>query len=147
MPTGMHKIATRCAIAMTCCFALLFAFLPATPAAALLRCNEVTSCSPGAIISLSPAVTTTSETIEIQRPTGMSVQIDHGNIVGTLALESSNDGTTFYPVLGGSFSAISGVGGEVVEIGNMRSRYYRFVYTHSSGTGALTVTVQIKGAA
>jgi hypothetical protein len=142
-----HSAGARIAAPVLLWLALLSAWLAPVPAAALLRCNEISHCEAGVLISLSTAVTTTSEAIEVQVPTGMSVQIDHGNIVGTLVLQSSNDGVTYYPVLGGSFTAISGAGGEVVEIGNMRSRYYRFVYTHSSGTGALTVTVQIKGAA
>lgn len=143
---GRHQ-AARCAATLFFCLALLFSWAMPPHASATVRCNETTSCFPGAMISLSPAVTSTSEALEISRPTGMSVQIDHGNIVGTLVLQSSNDGVTYYDVQGGSFAAISGSGGETVEIGNLRSRYYRFVYTHTSGTGILTVTVHVKGAA
>lgn len=99
----------------------------------------------GAVIDQAAAATTTSNVLEMRVLSGMSVQVDHGNIVGTLVLQSSNDDTTYYAVQGGSFTAISGSGGEVVEIGSLRSRYYRFVYTHSSGTGLLKVTVHVKG--
>jgi hypothetical protein len=100
---------------------------------------------PGAIINQSQAATVTSDVIEVRSLVGISVQVTHGNVTGTLAFQSSNDCTNFYAVLGGSFSAISGSGGEVVEIGNLRSRCYRFVYTHSSGTGSLVVVPYVKG--
>lgn len=99
----------------------------------------------GPIIDQAQAATVTSDVIEMKVLSGISVQVDHGNVVGTLALQSSNDNVTYYAVQGGSFAAISGSGGEVVEIGSLRSRYYRFVYTHSSGTGLLKVTPYVKG--
>lgn len=104
----------------------------------------------GAVIDLAAAATTTSSPLEMRVLTGMSVQVDHNAAaVGTLTLQSSNDGTTYYAVSGGGFTAITACGappcGEVVEIGAMRSRYYRFVYTHSSGTGDIKVTVHVKG--
>lgn len=99
----------------------------------------------GPIISQAQAATVTSDVIRTRSLLGMSVQVDHGNVTGTLALQSSNDGVTFYAVQGVSFAAISGSGGEVIEIGNLRSQYYRFVYTHSSGTGLLKVTPFLKG--
>jgi hypothetical protein len=99
----------------------------------------------GALLDQAEAETAASEAIEIYDVAGMSVQIDHGNITGTLVLQSSNDGTTFYTVQGGSFAAISGSGGEVVEIGSLRSRFYRFSYEHDSGTGLLRVSVHVKG--
>lgn len=100
---------------------------------------------PGAIISQSQAATVTSDTIEVRSLLGVSVQVTHGNVTGTLAMQSSNDCTNFYAVQGGSFAAISGAGGEVVEIGNLRSRCYRWVYTHSSGTGSMLVIPFLKG--
>jgi hypothetical protein len=100
---------------------------------------------PGAVISQSQAATVTSDAIRVRSLLGMSVQVDHGNVTGTLALYSSNDDITYYAVQGVSFAAISGSGGEVIEIGNLRSQYYKFVYTHSSGTGLLKVTPFLKG--
>lgn len=120
--------------------------LPGPAHAALIRCNELSYCDVGLVIDQTVAATVTSNVIEMRMPTGMSVMITHGNITGTLALQSSNDNVTFYPVLGGSFTAIAGAGGETVEIGNLRSRYYRFVYTHSSGSSTLAVQVWVKGA-
>lgn len=100
---------------------------------------------PGALINQTVAATVTSDSIRARSLLGMSVQIDHGNVTGTLVLWSSNDDVTYYAVQGVSFAAISGSGGEMVEIGNLRSLYYRFVYTHSSGTGTLKVTPFVKG--
>ena len=99
----------------------------------------------GPIIDQAVAATVTSDVIEMKVLSGMSVQVDHGNVVGTLALQSSNDNTTYYAVQGGSFAAISGAGGEMVEIKDLTSRFYRFVYTHSSGTGVLKVIPYVKG--
>lgn len=127
--------------------AVAFALLVASPAhSAQPTLNRGTQAYAfGAVINDDTANTQTSDLLELYEIQGLSVQVDHGNVVGTLGFESSNDNVTFYPVLGGSFTAISGTGGELVEIGNLRSRYYHFVYTHSSGSGAIKVTVHAKG--
>lgn len=91
------------------------------------------------------AATATSNVLELRELAGMSVQITHGNVVGTLVLQGSNDNSNYYAVQDVTFAAISGSGGELVELGNLRSHYYRFVYTHSSGTGTLYVHPYIKG--
>lgn len=101
--------------------------------------------APGALINQSQAATVTSDTLELRELLGMSVQVTHGNITGTLVLQGSNDCTNFYTVQGGSFAAISGAGGELAEIKDLLSQCYRFVYTHSSGTGSLLVIPFAKG--
>lgn len=101
--------------------------------------------APGPVINQDQAATVTSDVLKIRSLLGVSIQVDHGNVTGTLVLQSSNDGVTYYNVQGVSFAAISGSGGEVIEIGNLRSQYYRLVYTHSSGTGLLKVTPFLKG--
>lgn len=98
----------------------------------------------GAVIDQT-AATVTSGAIRMRSLLGMSVQIDHGNVIGTLVLWASNDGDTYYASQDVTFAAISGSGGEIVELGNLRSQYYRFVYTHSSGTGTIKVTPYLKG--
>lgn len=100
--------------------------------------------SVGAVINQT-AATVTSSSIKMRSLLGMSVQIDHGNIVGSLALWASNDDVTYYATQGVTFGTISGSGGEIVELGNLRSLYYRFVYTHTSGTGTIKVTPFVKG--
>jgi hypothetical protein len=100
---------------------------------------------PGAIIDQTQAATVTSNVIRVRSLLGMSVQVDHGNVVGTLVMYSSNDCVTYYAVQGVAFAAISGSGGEVIEIGNLRSLCYEFIYTHTSGTGLLKVTPFVKG--
>lgn len=91
------------------------------------------------------AATVTSNVLELRELAGMSVQVTHGNVVGTLVLQGSNDNSNFYAVQDVAFAAISGVGGELVDLGNLRAHYFRFVYTHSSGTGTLYVHPYIKG--
>jgi hypothetical protein len=101
---------------------------------------------PGAIVDQAQAATVTSDVIRVRSLLGMSVQVNHtGAAVGTLVMQSSNDCVTYYPVQGVSFVAISGGTGEMVEIGNLRSLCYRFVYTHTSGTGPLQIIPFVKG--
>lgn len=136
-------------VAMAC--ALAFAVVAVTHASSIIRTDENVSYAGsaypvGALIDASAAATTTTDVLEMRVLSGMSVQIDHGTITGSIELQSSNDNITFYPSAEVSFTAFSGSsGGEVVELANLRSRFYRFVYTHTSGTGLLKVTVHVKG--
>ena len=100
---------------------------------------------PGVLINDSVAVTKTTDVLELRSLLGMSVQVTHGNITGTLVMQGSNDCTNFYTVQDVTFAAISGAGGELVEIGNLRSLCYRWMYTHSSGTGPLLLYPFVKG--
>lgn len=105
-------------------------------------------CEPGALIDQTQAANITSDTIEMRSMLGMSVQVDHGAVTGTLSLLGSNDGVTFYAATDVEFAALDGnAGGELVEIDNLKSLYYKFQYVHSSGTGLLKVTPYIKGRA
>lgn len=122
--------------------ALLIAPPPAH--AALIRCNDdrgyFTPAAPAITGTFSGAGTTYSDTYEPRSLIGVGVQVTHtGTLAGTLTIESSNDGTNFYPVLGGSFTAITAAGGEQVEIGGLRSKYYRFKFVYGSGSGDLLV--------
>jgi hypothetical protein len=117
---------------------------------ALVRCNDDRSAftpdAPAFDQVFSGAGTTYSDTYEPRTLLGMSVQVTAGGtLAGTLSIESSNDGTNFYPVLGGSFSAVAAAGGEQVEIGNLRSKYYRFKFVYGSGSGNLLVSPHFVG--
>jgi hypothetical protein len=83
---------------------------------------------------------------EVRKIAGFSVQISHGEITGTLELEARNDESMpWSEVTDVTFTAPSGsAGDEIVEVGNARSRYYRLVYTSTSGTGALRACVHAK---
>lgn len=79
--------------------------------------------------------------------TGLSIQTEFGAVTGTLALQSRNDANlTGRDVTDVVFTQPAGVsGGQVIEVGNARSRWYRVKYTHGSGTGSLKVAVFAKG--
>lgn len=100
----------------------------------------------GAVINAAAGATAVSDVYELYENDGMSVQFDYGVVTGTLVLKGSNDGVTFYAVADVAFTAPAGApGGELLEIGNLRSRCYRFDWTNSSGTGAVKVSVHVKG--
>lgn len=110
----------------------------------IVKCNDEKGyfdpAAPAITATITGAGTTYSGVYELRSLIGMGVQVTHtSTLAGTLTLESSNDNTNFYPVLGGSFSAVSGAGGEQVEIGNLRSKYYRFKFEYGSGSGDLLV--------
>lgn len=91
--------------------------------------------------TIAGAGTTYSGVYELRSLLGVGVGVTStSTLAGTLSFESSNDNTNWYPVLGGSFTAISGAGGEQIEIGNLRSKYYRFKFVYGSGSGNLLVT-------
>lgn len=111
---------------------------------ALIRCNDergyFTPADPAFDATISGAGTSISDVYETRSLLGVGVQVTTtGTLAGTLSIESSNDNLNFYPVLGGSFSAITAAGGEQVEIGNLRSKYYRFTFVYGSGSGDLLV--------
>lgn len=111
---------------------------------ATLKITEAHYC--GAVIDESAGATKVSDVFELYEDDGMSVQFDYGVVTGTLVLKGSNDGVTFYAVPDVSFNAPAGVaGGQLLELGNLLSRLYRFDWTNGGGTGAVKVSVHVKG--
>jgi hypothetical protein len=145
----MKSVYTKLSLfAVAAATALLFA-LPSN-ALSIIRCDENVSLpgnayNAGALIDSAVAATTTTNTLEMRVLSGASIQVDHGNITGAIVLHGSNDDVTYYPVPGITFTAISGSGGEIVEMHALQSRFYKLIYTHSSGTGLLKVTAYVKG--
>lgn len=84
----------------------------------------------------------------VQNESGLSVQTEWtGTVNGAFRLQSRNDESlSWRDVTQVVFTAAAGsAGGEVIEVGNARSRFYRIVYTHASGTGTVKVAVHAKG--
>jgi hypothetical protein len=111
----------------------------------IVKCNDEKGYFDPALdpidATISGAGTTYSGVYELRSLIGVGVGVTStGTLAGTLTIESSNDNTNWYPVLGGSFTAITTAGGEQVEIGNLRSKYYRFKFVYGSGSGDLLVT-------
>lgn len=100
----------------------------------------------GAVIDEVAGATASSDVIEVYDISGMSVQFDYGVAVGDLTLMGSNDGITFYAVPDVSFISPTGVaGGSLTELGNLRSRFYRFDWELTGAAGFVKVIVHVKG--
>lgn len=65
------------------------------------------------------------------------------DVVGTLALQASNDNANFVEVTGSS-QAISASGDFLYNITNANYRYVRVSWAYTSGTGTITAKVVIK---
>lgn len=116
----------------------------------IIRCDENVGYAGaaypvGALIDTATASTTTTSVLEMRTLAGMSVQVDYGAITGTIALQASNDNVTYYSTADDFTAPAGSPGGYLVELAHLRARFYRLVYTHSSGTGLLKLTVYVKG--
>jgi hypothetical protein len=80
---------------------------------------------------------------------GMNIQTEWGTITGTLKLQSRNHEAMEWRDVTDANTALTQptgtAGGQSLDVGNVRGAFYRIVYTHSSGTGALKVAVFAKG--
>lgn len=65
------------------------------------------------------------------------------NVVGTLTLEASQDGTNFFTVSGSS-QAVTASTGHVYDVTASGYRYVRVKFTYTSGTGNATVLLTAK---
>lgn len=65
------------------------------------------------------------------------------DLAGTLTLEASIDATTWVTVSGSSQSITSSAD-HLYDVGQAGYRYVRCVWTYSSGTGNITVTIAVK---
>jgi hypothetical protein len=98
-------------------------------------------------IDLDTAATANGNPIDLRGIAGFSVHVQHGAITGTLVLQERNHTRLNWVAVGDvSLTAPAGsAASQIVNVGNARSRYYRVVYTHSSGTGELRVCLHAKG--
>lgn len=67
-----------------------------------------------------------------------------GSPVGSLVLQASIDQSQ-WNTIGGSTQSVSGAGSVLYNIEDMGFPYMRAVYTKTSGTGSLTIKVNLKG--
>jgi hypothetical protein len=98
-------------------------------------------------LDLATAATTNGSPLDLRGIAGLSIQTEFGEITGTLTLESRNhESLSWVEVDDVTLTNPAGsAGGQLIDIGNARSRYYRVTYTHTSGTGALRVCIHAKG--
>lgn len=102
----------------------------------------------GLVIDLDEAESVESVGLDIEGIGGISIHVQHGNITGTLALQANDlpgvlDWQTIDEV---EFTQPAGsAGGEIINVGNLRSRYVRVTYDHDIGTGELRVALTAKG--
>lgn len=100
-------------------------------------------------VSLLAAVTAatdvTSGKYDIGDLYNCSVQVvfTGSNVVGTLKLQASADGTNFFDIPSSSQSITSSVG-YLYSISNAGWRYIRANWTYTSGTGTIAVTLFLK---
>jgi hypothetical protein len=73
----------------------------------------------------------------------MTVLISGSDIVGSLKLQASNDGTTYVDI-SGSTQAITASADHIYSISDAQYRYVRCVWTATSGTGNITITGYVK---
>lgn len=98
-----------------------------------------------------------SGNIYIENCFSYSVQVVvTGTVAGSLKLQASNDviniqsdpdgsGVTNWTDITGSTQAISGAGNGIYNVSSSIYKWLRAVYTSSSGTGNMTITVEAKG--
>lgn len=85
-----------------------------------------------------------SENAQVSLVTGFSIQsVFSGAPVGNLKLQVSNDGTNFYDYPGSSAN-ISSAGTIIWNVGDVYFQWVKVVYTRTSGTGTLNITLTYK---
>lgn len=76
----------------------------------------------------------------------VQVLFSGSNVVGTLILEASADGTTYVTVAGSS-QTVSASGSFVWNVVDMVAKYLRVGWDYTSGTGNITIKANIKNEA
>jgi len=90
------------------------------------------------------SATLTSAWLPLANVTNVCVQAVYtGSPNGTLKLQASNDASNATDISGKTI-AIAAAGNGILELTSAGYAYLRVVYTKSSGTGSLTVTVNGK---
>ena len=89
--------------------------------------------------------TITSSAVDLQDLNIYAIQAVYtGSPVGTLKLQVSVDGTNYDDYTGSSL-AVSAAGSNTWKVSAAGERYVRLVYTFSSGSGTLDVSLSGKG--
>lgn len=93
---------------------------------------------------MSGSITSASQVLTQMEVCSIQASWSGSSPVGTLKLQASNDNVIFSDYTGSSQS-VSGNGNFLWNIGPVGFNYIRVVYTFTSGTGALKITVSGKG--
>jgi len=98
------------------------------------------------IDAVSVAGDTTSDSLEVKEAVSIAVQAiwAGSSPSGTVSIQASNDGTNFKELSGGSITVSGNTGNDLKNFADCGFAYLRAVYTHSSGSGTLTVQVNAK---
>lgn len=94
-------------------------------------------------VSMSASINSTSQQMN-QYAVACVQAVFTGSPVGVLKLQISNDNSNWTDY-GGSEQSISAAGNFAWNLANIGYQYVRLVYTKTSGSGALSVTVSGKG--
>lgn len=98
--------------------------------------------------SQSAAANFTSGVTDLCDLTTYSIQVAFsagaGDLVGTLKLQASLDNSTWVDISGSSV-AVTASANNVWDVTRAGYRYVRVVWTYTSGTGNVVVTIHIKG--
>jgi len=105
----------------------------------------------GAVLDQAQAESAVSQGMDFTMFDGASIHAVYGAVAAVLTLEANDDPVGFpddwVTVSEVTFESIAGVAGkQLIEISNMRSRWYRIREVYSSGTGAMRVVVHAKSA-
>ena len=97
--------------------------------------------------TISAATNRTSGIYDLCDLTRCAVQVTFSgtDLVGTLKLEASLDGTTWVTVAG-STQAVTASTSHIWDVATTGIRYIRAAWTHTSGTGHITVKIYLKAA-
>lgn len=101
----------------------------------------------GLVISQAQAASIDGPSMDMSKESGFSIQTEwSGGLIGNFVVQSRNSEALQWrdiPQIALSNPAGS-AGGEVFEVGNCRSKFYRVRFLYTSGTCSLSVAVHAK---
>lgn len=101
----------------------------------------------GLVISQDQAASIDGQPMDMSKESGFSIQTEwSGNLTGTFVLQSRNsESLQWRDVVQVTLTNPAGsAGGEVYEVGNTRSKFYRVRFFYTAGTSSLSVAVHAK---
>lgn len=100
------------------------------------------------LINASVATNHTSAIIDVKEALSMAVQTSWSGSspLGTLVIQGSCDGTVFTTLSGGSVSITGSSGSNLLNVVEKGITHIQAVYTTTSGTGTVLVTINAKRA-
>lgn len=97
------------------------------------------------VATVTAATDVTSSAFDLGDLTTFAVMVNFSgsDVVGTLTLQSSNDGSTWVTVASSS-QAVTASGDHIWNVSSAGYRYVRTFWDYTSGTGNITVTLVAK---